>query len=123
MNKAALDILNNQKDPSAINSTFITLIPKKNNPMSPHEFRPISLCNVIVKVVTKDISNRMKVLLPDIISEGQSAFVKGRLIKDNALIAMECFHWIKNKRKGKKGTMALKLDMSKAYDRIEWEFV
>lgn len=51
----------------------------------------------------------------------QSVFVKGRLITDNALMAMEYFHWLK--KKGKKGVMALKLDMSKAYDRLEWSFI
>ncbi|CAI8617407.1 unnamed protein product [Vicia faba] len=61
----------------------------------------------------------LKALLPEIIDEEKSAFVKGKLIKDNALIAMECFHWMKKKKKGKKGMMALKLDMSKAYDMIE----
>ncbi|XP_058746597.1 uncharacterized protein LOC131619526 [Vicia villosa] len=76
-----------------------------------------------MKVVTKVIANRVKELLPDIVSEEQSAFVKGRLITDNALIAMDCFHWMKNKKIGKKGVMAFKLDMSKAYDRIEWDFV
>ncbi|XP_058784057.1 uncharacterized protein LOC131658822 [Vicia villosa] len=106
--------------PDGLNAGFFS---KVKNPGSPQEFRPISLCNVILKVITKTIANRLKGILPDIVSEEQSAFVKGRLITDNALIAMDCFHWMKNKKKGKKGVMALKLDMSKAYDRLEWEFV
>lgn len=76
-----------------------------------------------MKDVTKSIANRLKGILPDIISEEQSVFVKGRLITDNALISMDCFHWMKNKKKGKKSTMSLKLDMSKGYDRIKWDFV
>jgi ribonuclease HI len=118
-----LEILNNNRSPEDINNTFIALIPKIKNPVTPKDYRPISLCNVVMKIVTKVIANRIKPLLPDIIDEEQSAFVQGRLITDNALIAMECFHWMKKKKKGKKGTMALKLDMSKAYDRIEWPFV
>ncbi|MCI14768.1 ribonuclease H protein, partial [Trifolium medium] len=118
-----LGILNNNGQTPDINKTFLVLIPKGKNPSSQKDFRPISLCNVIMKIVTKVIANRLKHTLNDVIDIEQSAFVKGRLITDNALIAMECFHWLKKKRKGKKGVMALKLDMSKAYDRIEWPFV
>jgi len=116
-------ILNNQESPEKINKTFIVLIPKGKDPKSPKDYRPISLCNVSMKIVTKVIANRIKSILPDVIDAEQSGFVEGRLITDNGLIAMECFHWLKKKRKGKKGMMAVKLDMSKAYDRIEWPFV
>jgi hypothetical protein len=118
-----LRILNEGESPESINKTYIALIPKCKNPVSPKHFRPISLCNVVLKLVTKVIANRLKPILPEIIDEEQSAFVQGRLITDNALIAMECFHWMKKKTKGKKGLMALKLDMAKAFDRIEWPFV
>lgn len=119
----ALGILNNNKSPEEINKTFIVLIPKGKNPSSPKDFRPISLCNVVMKVVKKVVANRMKVVHPEIIDEEQSAFIQGRLITNNALITMECFHLMKKKTKGKRGTRALKLSMSKAYDRIEWSFV
>ncbi|CAI8601293.1 unnamed protein product [Vicia faba] len=76
-----------------------------------------------MKLLTKTIANKIKSILSDIIDEEHNAFAKGRLITDNALVAMECFYWLKKKDKGKKGVMALKLDMSKAYDRLELEFV
>ncbi|XP_021742857.1 uncharacterized protein LOC110708937 [Chenopodium quinoa] len=66
---------------------------------------------------------RLKLILPGVVSENQSAFVPGRLITDNALIALEMFHTMKNRSKGKRGTIALQLDMSKAYDRVEWGFL
>lgn len=97
-----LGILNEGKSPEVINKTFIALIPKCKNPGSPKQLRPISLCNVVMKIVTKTIANRVKCLLPDVVDEEQSAFVQGRLISDNAMIAMECFHWLKKKNKGKK---------------------
>ncbi|WJX27814.1 hypothetical protein P8452_16597 [Trifolium repens] len=118
-----LNFLNHNGQPHVINKTFLVLIPKGKNPCSLKDFRPISLCNVVMKIVTKVIANRLKHTLPDVVDIEQSAFVQGRLISDNALIAMECFHWLKKKKKGKKGMMAIKLDMSKAYDRIEWSFV
>lgn len=124
MKETVLGILNDSQDPIKINNTFISLIPKTKNPSSPKEYRPISLCNVIMKIVTKTITNRMNMIFPELIDEEQSAFVKGRLFADNALIALECFHWMKKKKKkGKKGMMTLKLDMFKAYDRVEWDFV
>ena len=65
----------------------------------------------------------MKVILPDIIALNQSAFVLGRLITDNVLLAYEMTHYIQTKRRGIDGYAAFKLDMNKAYDRVEWNFV
>lgn len=83
-------------------------------------YRPISLCNVLYKLVSKAISNRLK-LITD--SESKSAFVPGRLITDNALVAYELFHYYRKKKRRAKGFIAMKHDMSKAYDRVEWEFI
>jgi hypothetical protein len=106
-----------------INHTNICLIPKVQNPETVKNFRPISLCNVLYKIIAKVLANRLKKILPQIISESQSAFVPGRLISDNILIAFETLHHMQHMKGGRQGYMALKLDMSKAYDRVEWEFL
>lgn len=67
--------------------------------------------------------NHLKLVLPHIISLEQSAFISGRLITDNILVAFKTLHTIDTRLKGKEGFMALKLDMSKAYDRLEWDFL
>ncbi|XP_028068804.1 uncharacterized protein LOC114271378 [Camellia sinensis] len=121
--RAVLGVLNEGKAVTAMNDTFIVLIPKVKSPKRMSQFRPISLCNVVYKLVSKVLANRMRKILPDIISMNQSAFVAGRLISDNMLASFEIFHFLKNKRHGKEGHFALKLDMSKAYDRVEWSFL
>ena len=78
---------------------------------------------MIYKIVTKVIANHLKPLLNSIISETQSAFTADKLITDNILIAFESLNHMKTNCTGKKGFMALKLDMSKAYDRVEWIFL
>ncbi|TXG48233.1 hypothetical protein EZV62_027527 [Acer yangbiense] len=92
-------------------------------PLSPKDFRHISLCSVVHKTVTKVLASRLKNLLPDLISPHQSAFIPGRQIFDNVLVAFELLHSIAHPKKGKIGMTALKLDMSKAYDRVEWDFL
>ena len=86
-------------------------------------FRPISLENVVARIISKVIANRLKLILPNVISNAQSAFVLDRLITDNTTIAFEVLHRMRNKRSGKKGQMAMKLDIGKAYDRVEWGFL
>lgn len=106
-----------------INHTNICLIPKTQNPEWVKDFRPISLCNVVYKLISKVLANRLKKILPYVISETQSAFVPGRLISDNILLAFETLHHMHHMTHRKTGFMALKLDMSKAYDRVEWIFL
>ncbi|CAM8916564.1 unnamed protein product [Rhodiola kirilowii] len=120
---ACLSILYDGVIPPGINDTLIVLIPKQRSAVKMEDYRPISLTSVVSKTVAKVIVNRLQQILPDIISPAQSAFVKGRLITDNYLIAHEVSHFIKNKRNGRKGYGSLKLDMSKAYDRVEWRFL
>ena len=106
-----------------INFTHIALILKTNDPRSVADYRPISLCNVIYKIISKVLANHLKSLLDAIISESPSAFVPGRLITDNVNVAFELLHRLKLKRPKKKGQMVVKLDMSKTYDRVEWVFL
>ncbi|KAK3204261.1 hypothetical protein Dsin_018307 [Dipteronia sinensis] len=97
----------------------IVLIPKVKNLARVYEFRHISFCNVVYKVVAKIVANRLKVMLGKIISYNQRVFMPGRLITNNMIVGFECLHSLKNRRSGSNGCIALKLDMSKTYDRVE----
>ena len=120
--RAVLNFLNRGGASDGLNKTTIVLIPKVKNPQDIKQFRPISLCNVVYKLCSKVLANRMKGFLDEIISEEQSAYVPGRLITDNVLIAYESIHYLRNK-KGKTGDRAIKLDMAKAYDHVEWRYL
>ncbi|KAK5771923.1 hypothetical protein PVK06_048179 [Gossypium arboreum] len=94
-----------------------------SNPLNMMHFRSISLCNFLYKILAKAIANRFRVVIGKCIDAAQSAFVPERLISDNVLLAYEILNTLKQKRVGKKGFMAVKLDMSKAYDRVQWDFI
>ena len=74
---------------------------------------------MVARIISKVIANRLKLILPNVISNAQSAFVPNRLIIDNTIVAFEVLHRMRNKRSGEKGQMAVKLNISKAYDRVE----
>ncbi|XP_019151022.1 PREDICTED: uncharacterized protein LOC109147820 [Ipomoea nil] len=118
-----LDCLHSGAFPVGLNETNVVLIPKKNQPEMVSDIRPIALCNVVYKVIAKMIANRMKPLLDGVILESQSAFIPDRLITDNIPIAAEVGHYLNMKQCGRVGWGALKLDMVKAYDKMEWSFL
>ncbi|KAM2228010.1 hypothetical protein ACFXTI_014755 [Malus domestica] len=87
------------------------------------QYRPIALCNVIYKVIAKVLTNRLKLVMPKVICDNQSAFVAGKQIQDNILVVHELLHSLLHKKKGEQAGMAIKFDMAKAYDRVEWVFL
>ncbi|XP_074319503.1 uncharacterized protein LOC141656489 [Silene latifolia] len=106
---------------SQVNATVITLIPKNDRPTSVVHYRPISCCNVLYKVISKILCARLALVLPDIISKNQVAFVKGRSILENILICQDLVRMY-NRRAASPRCM-FKLDLQKAYDSIEWGFL
>ena len=114
-----MHILNEGGNLATLNHTFIALIPKTAKPRKVTEFRPISLGNVIYRIVAKTITNRLKPILSQIISPNHSAFIPNRLISDNVIIGYECLHKIRHSQGKKNRLVALKLDINKVYDRVE----
>eukprot|EP00253_Pinus_taeda_P014645 PITA_14645 len=110
----------NQKVWPALNSTFYALIPKGDNLEEANGFRPIALCNVIYKMITSLIAKRLKPLLDNLISAEQTGFVEGRKILDGLVVTRAVIHSLKVKKQ--KGMM-IKLDLSKAYDRLNWKYL
>ena len=120
--EVVLSVLNSSHFLHKMNYTYIMLIPKKNDPQYLLEFRLISLGNVI-SLYSKVLTNWLKIIFPNVISDARSTFVPDRLITDNTTVAFEVLHKMRNRRKGKRGQMAVKLDINKAYDRMEWCFL
>ena len=121
--EAILFVLRSAHMLKKMNHTHIVLIPKKKDPKYLANYRPISLSNVVSQRISKVIANHLKHILPNVISDSQSAFVPNRLITNNTTVAYEILHRMRNRRRGKVGQMAVKLNISKAYDRVEWSFL
>jgi hypothetical protein len=105
-----------------VNETTIVFLSKKENPELLKYFRPILLCNIIYKVVSKCLVNGLRPLLNELIGPMHSAFIPGRLITDNALIAFECLHAMDQGNNSCKEFGALKIDLTKAYDHVHWGY-
>ncbi|XP_010068469.2 uncharacterized protein LOC104455367 [Eucalyptus grandis] len=104
-----------------INNVILILVPKSPNATSVDDYRPIACCNIIYKCITKVMANRIAAVFQDVIGPLQSAFVKGRRIRDNILLAQELFSSFHLHPYSPK--CAVKVDFKKAYDTIDWEFL
>ncbi|GKV24110.1 hypothetical protein SLEP1_g33762 [Rubroshorea leprosula] len=102
------------------NASFITLIPKVENPQRIEEYRPISLIGVMYKIIAKLLANRLRKVLDKVIGEQQMAFIKGRQLVDGVVIANEVIDEAKRK---KKRSFLFKVDFEKAYDKVSWDFL
>lgn len=107
--------------PQVLSSSLIALIPKVDAPKTCADYRPISLCNFFYKIISRVLSDRLVSILPILISEEQGAFVKGRYIIENVSLACELVQYLGKNCKGR--NVIFKLDMAKAYDRLEWNFL
>ncbi|KAA3467369.1 reverse transcriptase [Gossypium australe] len=123
--KFFLEVLNNGKDMAEFKKkTNFVLIPKVEPPKNMGQFRPLSLCNVIYKIISKMVVNILRKVLNLCIDEAQGAFVLEQQIMNNILVAYEILNSYKRKKKrGGIGAFSLKLDMSKTYDKVEWELL
>nr|KYP54501.1 Transposon TX1 uncharacterized [Cajanus cajan] len=108
-------------DPQAV-ETLIVLIPKHEGPRHLKDFQPISLCNVLHKLISKVLVNRLRLILNRIVSPMQSSFLLGRSTNDNAILVQEIIHSM-SKSQRVEGDLILKLDLEKAYDRVDWSFL
>ena len=106
-----------------MNETHVRLIPKTLSAKQVADYRPIALCNTHYKIIAKILTKRLQPHLQQLISPHQSAFVPGRAISDNVLITHEILHFLRKSKAKKHCSMAVKTDMSKAYDMIEWGFL
>ena len=103
-----------------LNTSIISLIPKQDNAQTPDRFRPIALCNVVYKIISKVVPNRIKPLLPSLVSVEQSGYVEGKQILNNIIQAHEVVNSLSRNRKA---GMIMQLDLAKAYDKLNWTYI
>lgn len=120
--KLVKDVFKNRNISGDLNFTLLVLIPKLENPTLLRTYRPISLCNVTYKTITKIIANRIQTILPQLVGPHQTNFVPGRHITENIVVAQEIVHSM-YKKTSPRGFLAIKVDLEKAYDRLSWEFI
>jgi len=106
--------------PLGINSSFVTLFPKINYAIKLADFRPISLVGSLYKIISKMLAIRLKHVMPEVITDNQTAFIKGRQILDSVLIANEAIAYIKAKQSK---AYLFKLYFHKAFDSVLWEYI
>jgi hypothetical protein len=116
------EIFQKRTIPQKLNETLVCLIPKVGKPKLIQQFRPIGLCNTIYKAITKVLVNRLKPYLSDVVHPLQASFVPGHKASDNVILVQEIIHSMTLSR-SKIGTMAIKINLEKAYDRLEWSFI
>ncbi|XP_050217541.1 uncharacterized protein LOC126668378 [Mercurialis annua] len=120
ISKAITDFFSNGRMHKHTNSTSITLIPKVPDPKIIGDYRPIACCNVIYKGISKVLARRLSRVIGKIVNPCQSAFVPGRCISDNIVLAHEI---VRNYHRGKDNACAIKVDIQKAYDTVAWDFI
>lgn len=116
------NFLDNDELDHKLNHTHICLVPKVESPTDVKDYIPINLTNVAYKILSKVLAERLKPLLHHLISENQTAFIPGRLITDNVFIAHKMVHSM-HTRTLKTPYMALKLYITKVFDKVEWSFI
>lgn len=117
-----LHYLNIGSIPSFVSHMFITLIPEVKSPTRVIEYCPIAPCNILYKLISKALANRLKKILPSVTFESQRAFQSNKSILDNILVTFKTLHHMNIQKSKNMGFMAMKLDMSEAY-RVEWKFL
>lgn len=120
--ESLLEVFRTSVLPMGLNESIICLIPKCQALETLNHFRPISVCNVLVKIISKAIANRLKPMMHKLTGASQASFIPVRSTADNITAAQEVLHSLQ-RRKGTNGGFALKVDLEKAYDRVDWNFL